>query len=385
MLDVALRILIGAVVGGGCAYFLLVLLSVRGFLARRSKSPSEPTSSVSFSLLKPLAGEEPDLAGNLESFYHLECETYEVLYAARVADDPALSVARSLAVRYPAIRSTMLVAGEPSGHNPKVHSLAAMTRPARGEILVISDSDIRTDSGLHASLAKEFADPKVGVVTCPYRAVAGASAWSRLEAVGINTEYWSGVLVAQFLFPMDFAIGPTMAVRRSCLNSIGGWKAVEDHLAEDFQIGKRARGAGFEVRLATHVVEHRIGSQGLASNLAHRLRWRRSTRRSRPAGYWGEVFLNPVPWAILLVPACHGAYWSWNVLGVCVALRFVVALAVGRLALGDRMISRRWWLLPVQDILSLLTWIGGFFGSQIVWRGRTYRLMKDGRLQRTAG
>ena len=384
MFEVALRGLIGAVVVGGCAYFLLVLLSVRGFLARRSESPSKPSGALSFSLLKPLAGAEPDLNRNLESFYLLDSETYEVLCAARAADDPALSVARSLGVRYRAIRSAVLVAGEPSGHNPKVHSLAAMTGRARGEVLVISDSDIRTDRGLLASLAREFADPQVGVVTCPYRAVAGASAWSTLEALGINTEFWSGVLVAQLLFPMDFAIGPTMAVRRSCLDAIGGWEAVEDHLAEDFQIGKLARGAGFEVRLSTHVVEHRIGSQGFGSNLAHRLRWRRSTRRSRPAGYWGEVFANPLPWAVLLVPASEGAPWSWQLLGVCAALRLLVAIAVARLALGDREIARRWLLLPLQDVLSLFTWLGGFFGRRIVWRGRTYRLGKDGRLQRVA-
>ena len=171
---------------------------------------------------------------------------------------------------------------------PKCIPLSAMTTAAAGELLVISDSDIRADPALLSEIARDFEDPAVGVVTCPYRAVPGSSLWSRLEALGMNTEFWSGVLVAQFLAPMNFAVGPTMAVRKSCLDAIGGWDAFGDFLAEDFEVGRQARLAGYDVRLSTHAVEHRIGSQALRENLIHRLRWRRSTRRSRPVGYWGR-------------------------------------------------------------------------------------------------
>ena len=310
---------------------------------------------MSFSVLKPLAGDEPGLQENLRGFFQLDDPKYEPVFAARDVDDPALARAESLASLYPEVRSKALVAGEPPCPNAKVHSLGAMTSAAAGDVLVISDSDIRADPALLRELAAEFTDPAVGVVTCPYRAVPGRSPWSLLEALGMNSEFWSGVLAAQFLAPMDFAVGPTMAVRRTCLEAIGGWRAVEEHLAEDFQLGRLARRAGFDVRLGTQVVEHHIGSQGLGAN-----------------------FANPLPWALL----APGAVWSWILAAACGALRALVLLAVGGLVLRDRLVVLRCWLVPVQDVLSLVLWAAGFFGDRIVWRGGTFQLMRDGRLQR---
>lgn len=373
--------MIAIVIVGGCAYYIIVVAAAQRFVARRGgRQPPNPVS-IPFSVLKPLAGCEPELAENLQSFFALDYGDYEILFAARDEDDPALASAQALCQRHPTPPSKVLVAGEPPCPNLKVHSLAVMTRSSSGDVLVISDSDIRADSSLIADLATEFRDPRVGVVTCPYRAAAGRSPWSRLEALGMNTEFWSGVLAAQLLTPMDFAVGPTMAIRRTCLEAIGGWDAFRDFLAEDFQLGRRARLAGYDVRLGTHVVEHRIGSQGLTRNLGHRLRWRRSTRRSRPVGYWGEIFANPFPWALVLPVAASGAAWSWWLLGTCAVLRMLAAIAVGRYALQNTRFLRHCWLVPIQDTLSLAVWVAGLFGKRVTWRDRTYELTRDGRLR----
>ena len=356
---------------------------MRAFVSQRARASGEPRSArASCSLLKPLAGDELGLEDNLRSFFELRDADYEVLFAAREDTDAALSVARRLASGYPNVRSRTMAVGEPTWANAKVHSLHAITGASSGEILVISDSDVRVDPAFLDSLQRDFVDSKIGVVTYPYRATSDGSVWSRLEALGMNTEFWGGVLAAQFLAPMDFAVGPTMAVRRPCLEAIGGWAVLGDFLAEDFQLGRLARRAGYEVRLGRHVVEHRIGSQGFVANLRHRLRWRRSTRRSRPIGYWGEFFANPLPWAALLAVAASGAAWAWALCATCAALRFAAALAVGRAVLGDQSLPRRIWLLPLQDALSLLTWVAGFFGKQVVWRDRRYELGPDGRLRR---
>ncbi len=347
---------------------------------RFHKDGNTPTLSV----LKPLAGPEPDLESNLESFFDQRDAPYELVFAASSANDPALTTARSLAARHPSVRTQVIVAGKPPCPNAKVHSLAEMTRLATGDILAICDSDIRADRYTLRSLARAFIDPNVGAVTCPYRAVAGGSFWSRLEALGMNTEFWGGVLAARLLAPMDFAVGPTMAVRRARLEEVGGWKAVEHHLAEDFQLGRLVRRAGHTVELATHVVDHRIGSQGLRENLEHRLRWRRSTRRSRPVGYFGEIFAIPLPWALVLPLAAGGSTWAYTLAAVCVVLRFAVALAVGMGVLRDRTLPRHLWMLPLQDALSLALWFGGLAGTRIVWRGRTFELDRDGRLRPTA-
>ena len=381
MLGAAIPAVVAGVVLVGCAYYVLVLLAARQFLLRRRERTTGPGEAPAISVLKPLAGDEPELAENLSSFFRLAYPRYEVLCATRDADDPALAIAREVRSDYPDSDAQLLVAGKPDCPNAKVHSLAAMTAVAAGDLLVLSDSDIRAEPALLREIAKDFEDPAVGVVTCPYRAVPGASLWSRLEALGMNTEFWGGVVVAQFLAPMNFAVGPTMAVRRSCLDAIGGWSAFGEFLAEDFEVGRQARLAGYEVLLSTHVVEHRIGSQALRENLVHRLRWRRSTRRSRPVGYWGEIFANPLPWALLLPLAASGSPWSWATMGACVTLRALAALTVAGSVLGGRPGCRGFWLLPLQDGLSLLVWLAGLVGRRIVWRGRAYKLTRDGRLR----
>jgi len=225
-------------------------------------------------------------------------------------------------------------------------------------------------------LAAEFQDPRLGLTTCPYRAVAGPSFWSRLEAIGMNTEFLGGILTARLMEGMRFAVGPTTAARRSALEAIGGIERVKDYLAEDFMLGKLAHEAGWRVGLSSYVIEHRIGSQNLAQNLRHRLRWARSTRRSRPGGYIGQLFTYPLPLGLLLF-AIRPEWWPMLV--AAAGFRALAAWATAGFILRDRLTARYWWLVPIQDLLAFVFWIAGFFGNTILWRGRRYRLHGDGR------
>ena len=250
-----------------------------------------------------------------------------------------------------------------------------MTRAAAHDLLVMSDSDIRVGAALLRTIAAEFRDPHVGIATCPYRAVGGPSLWSRLEAAGMNTEFWAGAFTARLLDGVKFSVGPTTAARRSAIAAIGGWDRMKDYLAEDFALGAFAAEQGIGVILSRYVVEHRIGSQNLRHNFAHRLRWARSTRRSRPAGYIGQLFTNPLPVA-LIVLALQGNWWP--LFAITCAARAAIAWAVSRRVLGSPV---AWLILPAQDILSFVFWIAGFFGNRIEWRGRSYRLLRDGRFE----
>ena len=176
---------------------------------------------------------------------------------------------------------------------------------------------------------------------------------------------------------MKFALGPTIAARRQMLDSIGGFDALKDFLAEDFVMGKLAAEHGYGVILSSYVIEHRIGAQSMKANLRHRLRWNRSSRRSRPSGYAGQLFLHPIP----IVLATLAARPDWWPLGLAALLmRALSAWAVAGHALGDPLVKRYWWLLPVQDLLSFGCWVGGFFGNTVQWRGRKYHLLPDGTL-----
>lgn len=191
----------------------------------------------------------------------------------------------------------------------------------------------------------------------------------------MNTDFWGSALVARMIEGMRFAVGPTIAARRKVLQSIGGFARLKDYLAEDFVLGKFAAEAGHGVILSSYVVEHHIGRATLQQNVEHRLRWARSTRRSRPAGYIGQLFTMPLPLA-LLVCAVSPAWWP--VLPVALMARAAAAHTVSGHALGAKI---NWLLLPIEDIVGFCFWIAGFFGNTISWRGRRYRLFSDGRFE----
>jgi ceramide glucosyltransferase len=364
-----------ALVIGSSVYCCLTIIAAARYRAVR---PEPGNGGPSISILKPLAGVDDGLERNLATFFEQRYRSFEILFAVRSPHDPAIAVAERLRARYPDVPSRLIVTGEPPYPNAKVYSLDRMLAAAQFDLLVMSDSDIRVGPDMLSVIAAEFADERLGLATCPYRAVPGPSFWSTLEALGLNTEFLSGVLVARMLEGMKFALGPTIAARREALQAIGGFDAVKDYLAEDFVMGKLAVERGWGVILSSYVIQHRIGAQGFAANLKHRLRWNRSTRRSRPAGYIGQIFTNPVPLALLL---CLAQPAWWPVMPITLLFRAAAGYATAGLVLRDPLTARLWWLVPLQDLASFAVWAGGFFGNTILWRGRKYYLLPDGKFE----
>ncbi len=327
------------------------------------------------SVLKPLAGSDEGLEENLRSLFEQDHPEFEILFAVRDDADPAVQIVEALQEQFPARATRLIVTGEPPYPNAKVFSLDRMLGEARHDLLVMSDSDIRFSPGFLRAVAAEFSDSRVALATCPYRAIAGGSLWSRLEAEGMNTEFLAGLLVARLIEGVKFAVGPTLVARKSVLAAVGGFNALKNYLAEDFVLGKFAAEAGFGVILSRSIVEHRIGSEPWRVNFAHRLRWVRSTRRSRPLGYIGQVFTYPLPLALILCALAPG--W-WPALIVAVALRAAAGWSTAAWILRTQ---PRWHLIVLQDILSFCFWLAGFFGNTIVWRGRRYYLYSDGRFE----
>jgi len=367
-------------VAGSLGFCVLAVAAAVRYRAVRPAplGPVQWDSAPPISILKPLAGAEEGLEENLRSFFEQRYAAFEILFAVRSPRDPALPIVERLRARYPAVPSRLIVTGEPPYPNAKVYSLDRMLAAARHRLVVMADSDTRVTPEMLATLAAEFQDPKLGLATCPYRAVPGPSFWSTLEALGLNTEFAGGVLVARMLDGMKFALGPTIAARRETLDTIGGLEAVKDYLAEDYVLGKLVARRGFGVILSSYVIEHRIGAQGFTANLRHRLRWNRSTRRSRPWGYVGQLFTHPLPLALLLWAVQPG--W-WPVVPLAAVFRVAAGWVTAMHALDDPLTRRLWWLGPIQDIASFLVWLAGFFGNTILWRGRKYALLRDGRFE----
>jgi ceramide glucosyltransferase len=361
-----------AVLCGSLVYCCMQIVAALRYLQVR---PPTLLGTEPISILKPLAGLDLDLESNLRTFFEQDYPSFEILFAVRSESDPAVQVVSRLQREYSKIPSRLVITGEPPYPNAKVFSLKCMMAAAGNDLLVMSDSDIRVTPDLLRTAAAEFQDARLGVATCPYRAVPGASFWSRLEATGMNTDFWGGALVARMLEGMRFAVGPTIVARRRVLQAIGGFARLKDYLAEDFVMGQFAADAGHGVILSSYVIEHHIGNATFAENIAHRLRWARSTRRSRPAGYIGQMFTMPLPLALIVCTFWPG--W-WPVLPVALVVRTVAAYMVSVRVLRARL---NWPLLPIEDLIGFFFWVAGFFGNTISWRGRRYRLSADGRFE----
>ena len=370
-----LTVLLSLLLAGSLVYCVLALRAVAVYKRQRY----QPSRELPFiSVMRPLAGAEEGLRENLASFFEQDYPEFELIFGVASPDDPAVAIARQVMAEHPRTSSRLLIAGESPTPNRKVQSLRVMSEAARYSIFLMADSDVRAGADLLRVVGSEMRSPGVALVTCPYRASGGPSAWSAMEAIGLNTEFLAQILVARMLGGMDFALGPTLAIRREALDAIGGFDELRQYLAEDFVMGNRTAAKGMKVLLSSFVVEHRLGSQGFVSNFSHRLRWARSTRRSRPWGYAGQLFTNSLPLALLLVAVRPVA---WPALVATVAIRAAVAVATSQWVLRDPLTRALWWLVPIQDVASFIVWIGGFFGSHITWRGKRLKVLSDGRFE----
>jgi len=363
---------------GGLAYYLIAIASVRKFRITRTTDSRPPTSWPPLSLLKPLSGVDPGLEAHLESFFRQAYPSFEILFAVRQTSDPAAAVAQRLMARYPLVPAQLVVTGEPPYANAKVYSMEKMADLARHEILVITDSDASVSPDYLQAMARSFEPQGVGAVTNLYRGVGGADLWSQMEALGMSTEFMAGVVVAERLEGMHFTLGPSMAIRADCLRAIGGFAGMAEYLADDFVLGQRAAQAGCRVVLSTHVVNHHASAIGFVKSFKHRLRWNRSSRFSRPAGYIGQGFTYGLTWALALALIAPSP-WGALILAGALAARLWLACELATRLLADRAALRWFWLIPLQDALSVATWLGGFLGREIVWRDERYYLLNDGR------
>jgi len=333
------------------------------------------------SLLKPLDGDEPGLEAHIESFFRQDYPNFEILFCARSAADPGLEAARRVAARYPRIPARFLATGEETYINAKVSSLELMHGAAQHDIFIVSDSDVRVTPNYIGDVIAPFAREEVGAVTCLYRGVADRSLWSMLEAAGMSVEMTTGVLTANLLEGMKFALGPTMAVRRACVEAMGGFGVLGPYCSDDFLLGANVAAQGKTVVLSHRVIDHIILNLSFAASLRHQTRWMKSTRFSRPWGHLGTALTFSVPFGVL---ACAAALLMRRpLLGIALLAysilnRMVLAAVVGKLAVEERHLVRTIVLYPIRDLLGFCCWIASYFGSTILWRGRRYRLTRGG-------
>jgi len=372
-------------------YYLLCLWTAAGFLRERKaarEARSVGSNSTPFlpsvSILKPLKGVDPEIYQSFRSHCLQDYPEYEIIFGVNDPNDPAIESVKALQREFPDRRIQLLVSPRILGANVKVSNLAQMLAEARYDYLIVNDSDIRVEPDYLRRITAPFADLRVGMVTCLYRGVPGATLGSQLEALGISTDFCPSVLVARQLEGgIRFGLGSTLAFRRADLEKIGGFISFVDYLADDYELGKRIAGLGLTVALSEVVVETYLPSYRLREFFAHQLRWARGVRDARAGGYLGLVFTFGLLWALLALVASRGALWACGALAVTLFLRLAVSLVVGRGVLQDRQVLRYAWLIPLRDLLAVVVWIASLGGHTVTWRGDHFKL-RNGKLTRIA-
>ena len=338
---------------------------------------SQGSSPRRFSILKPLRGRDRKLYQALRSHCTQEYPEFEIIFGVNTAADEAVIEVERLRREFPQREIKLLVCREASGTNRKVSNLVRMLREARHEYVLINDSDITVAPDYLARVTACLADPRVGLVTALYRAAPGASLASRVEALTIATDFFPGVLTALVLEGgMEFAMGSTMAFRRSVLAEAGGLGPLRDVLADDRELGLAVRRAGYKIALSEQVVETSLPAYGWRRMFEHQLRWARNIRDLRPGGYFGTIVTFALPWALLSAACARLAPWSLALLAVVAALRMVQAWLFCGPVLGDRRGLRDLWLLPLRDFCGLAVWLASYAGHSVTWRGERFTLSK---------
>ena len=370
----------------GLAYLLLALWGARSFAHywRRRKVDGEFAPDVT--ILKPVKGVDPRMyAGLVSHCQQRYAGNFEIVFGVSSLDDPAVGEIERLRAEFPECAIRLVECRERLGTSGKVSNLVQMLREARYEHVLINDSDIFVSPRYLTRVMECFADARVGMVTAPYigrtaERRPAMTVWSRLEALGISTDFLPGVLVARWLEGgIHFGLGSTLATSKAVLVKAGGLEPLVEYLADDYEMGARISKAGYRVELCCEVVETTIPAYDLRGFRDHQLRWARSTRDSRKLGYVGLGITYALPWAMMTCVASGFALWSFSLLSVVALARVAVALSVGVGVLGDGQVLRDLWLLPLRDFFGLWFWGWSFAGDTVVWRGELFHL-RDGRI-----
>jgi ceramide glucosyltransferase len=358
-------------------YYLVAAVCALRFFRGAPKEAVGFTPAVS--ILKPVRGVDREAYENFASFCRLDYPDYEVLFGVSDPNDPAIAIIERVIQDFPGSRISLHTGMAKLGPNDKASILAHLAREASHDLLVISDSDTRATPDCLRAIAAPFRDSKVGAVTCLYRGVKAKSFGDVMEALGISSDFFGGVFVAQQFAGAHFALGATMAITRNRLEEIGGFESLAEFLLDDFELGRRVAALGYRVELIPYATAMVLPSQKWRSFWQRQVRWAIGVRHANPWAHLGLLLTQALPLSILAAAVCASAPDAAAYLLAYLGTRYLMAFSVGVWALQDPVVRRRWWLVPVRDALAFAIWLTSIPNSHVTWRGRAFEV-REGRL-----
>jgi ceramide glucosyltransferase len=368
--------ILGLAIGPLVYYAMGIYSAWRFFLVAHHATPPEGDFRPPVTILKPVRGLDPNAYENFATFCRQEYPDFEILFGVADANDPVAPVVKRLIEDFPERSIRLIIVSERLGANSKVSNLCRLVRESRHDLLAITDSDVRVAPGYLEGLAAMFRDPKVGGVTALYRGSGNLQFVAALDCVGSSAAFCGAALVARELEEIKFMMGSTMATTKRHLAEIGGFEAMVDLHSDDYELGKRIADRGYQIELLPEPVEMAFPSQTFGAYLRHELRWAIGIRNIRPGGHFGMLFTHGLPWAIAAAIVASSWALATAYLGAYFVLRFAMAWTVGVWGLRDPVLRRRFWLLPIRDLIAFFVWLASFGINQIEWRGHSFTLEK---------
>jgi ceramide glucosyltransferase len=360
-------------------YQFLALVSLGRFFRPPPPAPRPPTGP-GITVFKPLKGLEPLSRECLTSFLTQDYHPFKVLCGVRDPDNPVVALIRELQQAHPECHLEMVICPEDLGRNPKISTLRQLMPRARYDLLVIADGDVRVGPDYLAQVAAAFRQPGVGLVSCPYRAGRSRTLGAALEALTIAADFIPSVAVAKSVEGIRFALGATMALTRQALTAIGGLAPLADFLADDYQLGLKVAQTGLQVEILPYVVETNNPEMSFSAYLAHQLRWARTYRVCRPAGYLAYGITHALVYSLVILLVAGLAPWTWGLVAATLALRGTLAVFSERLCLKGELPPWAFALLPVKDLLAFGLWLLSFLGRRVSWGEHTFHVTREGKL-----
>jgi len=360
------------------AYYIVAIIACVRFF-RRERRKALPDFQPPASLLKPVHGVDFATYENYSSFCRQDYPHYEILFCVNDLSDPAVPVIRKLMEDFPDISIRLLSGAEQIGTNRKVNNLALLAREARHEVLIQSDGDVRVGPNFVRELAAPFANPEVGIVSCFYTGIVERNLWAEFEAIGAATDFFAGAMVADWKEGVTFALGAAVATTKTWLARIGGYEAIANYLADDYEIGHRTHEAGALVLLSREPVSTMYPAQTLRSFWEHQVRWARTVRLVRPASYLGLLVTQGLLWAVVAAICAPNTEIALTYLVAYLVLRLSLAWTAGVWGLADDIVRRKIWLVPLRDAVHFLVWTAGFTSNRVHWSGRDFRI-REGKM-----
>jgi ceramide glucosyltransferase len=356
-------------------FYVAAAFSALRFARRQSKERSaEFTPHVS--VLKPVHGVDFGSEENFASFCNQNYPNFEILFAVNDESDPAVPLIRKLAAAHPERKIRLFTDAPLLGENRKVNNLALMTCEASHEILAITDGDVRVGPDYLRSVVAPFANSETGAVTSLYNGVAQNNLFGELEALGAASDFAAGVLVAERMEGLNFALGASIVTTKTWIQGIGGLEPISHLLADDYELGHRIAEAGGAVVLSDGVVATMYPAQTLRGFWDHQLRWARTVRLCRPLSYFGLIFTHGLLWAVLAALLAPTKMMAAASLAAYLVLRIAVAWTVGVGVLRDETVRRRWWLIPLRDAIHFVIWVASFASNRVTWGDAQFTMKK---------